>query len=397
MNIAIYIADLTKTNQHLMPWRTILEVLHEAQICGHKTLLLSGQNNTNNISVSTTYNNIETVRAPKPFSTANRAILAKLLTERQIDTLYFPIAFSRDYRPLQELEKQSSCHLVWYVPGGWFTPKQTLKAIKYLGLKPVLPYLLQAFMPKRYFIKKLTSIGERAIVTMSKYTGEQLQANGYKGDLIFAAPPGKSPIKKATEQGITFAEYSDLLTTTKYFLFFGPPNPIRGVPQIIKAFSNLSRLRKDVKLVCLFRGDANINPTLVQNLITAANLGDQIICLWSSVNGTDLDLFIKHCFAVLKPFLIVPSEIPLAVLETAGYSKPVIGTGPDGTGAFIDNFGLTVPHADSGALTNAMLHLLDDSDLYEQKCLKAKELYIHHPDWCAVSKIWLQAGEMKTA
>lgn len=397
MNLAIYIADLTKENQRLMPWRTVLEVLGEFQDSGHGALLLSGSNEICKIGDVRRYGAIEVKEVPRPFSSRQRTLVADCLKQRQIDTLYFPISFSRDYCSLLELEQRSNCHLVWYVPGGWYTPIQILKAIRYVGIRPALPYLLQALMPKRYFVRKLTSIGARSILTMSEYTAEQLKRSGYRAELVFPAPPGKAPVKKLSDKSRTYPANVDQLFDKKYFLFFGPPNPIRGVNQIIEAFSALACERKDVKLVCLFRGDANIDPSKIRQKIEAASFGDQIICFWDSVNGADLDLFLKNCFAVLKPFLIVPSEIPLAVLETAGYGKPVIGTGPDGTGSFIDNFGLTVPHADAKALARAMMELLENPELYEQKCRNAKELYESHPDWCNVAKIWLRAGEAKTS
>jgi glycosyltransferase involved in cell wall biosynthesis len=395
MNIAIYIADLTRENQRLMPWRTVLEILHELKNTGHKALLLCGRNNIDKIEAAKEYGDIEVVEAPKPFSSVYRSLIANCLRQQKIDTLYFPISFSRDYSPLSELEQQSNCHIVWYVPGGWFTPKQILKAVPHIGIKAALPYLLQAFMPKRYFLRKLTSIGEKAILTMSEYTAVQLRSCGYRADLVFLAPPGKAPVKKLFEEPIVYPTLANQLAGIKYFLFFGPPSPIRGVNQIIDAFSALVHQGEDVKLVCLFRGDRNIDSTKFCRRIESASLGDQIICIWSSVSGSDLDLFLRNCFAVLKPFLIVPSEIPLAVLETAGYGKPVIGTGPDGTGAFIDAFGLTVPHADAGALACAMLKLLQDPQLYELKCRDARELYDQHPGWSDVAKVWLQAGRAK--
>jgi glycosyltransferase involved in cell wall biosynthesis len=394
MNIAIYIADLTTANKHLMPWRTILEVLTELKRAGHSTLLLSGCNDAEKNENVKMYGKIESIDVPKPFSKSHRTDISRHLKQRQVEVLYFPIAFARDYSPLVEIEQQSNCRLVWYIPGGWFTPRQILKAIRHIGFKCALPYLLQAFMPKRYFVKQLTSIGNRAVVSMSEYTGEQLQKYGYASELIFPAFPGKAPVKKPLEEPVNYLTMVDQIENTKYFLFFGPPNPIRGINQIIEAFITLSHHRQDIKLVCLFRGDTNVDSSEVRQKIESASLGDRILCLWSSVNGADLDLFLKNCFAVLKPFLIVPSEIPLAVLETAGYGKPVIGTGPDGTGAFIDKFGLTVPHANARALADAMLKLLEDPELYEVKCHNAIELYKQHPDWCAVSKIWLQAGKV---
>ncbi len=395
MNIAIYIADLTVENRHLMPWRTILEVLHELQLAGHRSLLLSGRNNCPKSEKIVKYENIRVVEVPKPFSSKNRKIVATYLKHFKIESFFFPIEFVRNYSLLQELEHRAACQLIWYIPGGWFTPSQVLKASRHIGFKLARPYLMQALVPKRYFVKRITSIGPRPLVTMSDYTALQLRKCGYDLDLLFPAPPGKAAIKKPSDKALVYPLTTHLFSKTKYFLFFGPPSSIRGINQMIEAFSILAKEWSDIKLVCLFRGDRNVDPSDVKQQIEKSAFGDRIICFWDSVNGADLDLFIKNCFAVLKPFLIVPSEIPLAVLETAGYGKPVIGTGPDGTGDFIDKFGLTVAHGDSKALALAMEKLLNDEGLYEQKCQDAKKLYTNHPTWCEVSKIWLRAAEVK--
>jgi glycosyltransferase involved in cell wall biosynthesis len=393
MNIALYIADLTIENQCLMPWRTVLEVLSELKIAGHNTLLLSGRFGIDGISEVKMFGDVEVFETPRPFEPGCRQVIAAFLNQRQIKILYFPIAFVRDYRPLMQIDNIANCQIAWYIPGGWYKAKQILKSIRYIGLKSALPYLVQAFMPKRFFIKRLIGPGARAVLAMSEYTAEQLCKYGYPPELVFAAPPGKAPVKVRTENSNVYPSVAAQLTGHRYFLFFGPPNPIRGVIQIIAAFSALAKQRPDVKLVCLFRADANVDSWEMRKLVKETGFADQIICFWESINGADLDLFLQNCFAVLKPFLIVPSEIPLAVLETAGYGKPVIGTGPDGTGAFIDKFGLTVPHANAQALTDAMTKLLDSPELYERKCRCAMEVYEKHPDWCSVAKIWKRAGE----
>lgn len=392
MKIAIYIADFSDENLHLMPWRTVFEVLSAMKTLGHDTFLLSGSNDSIHNGVSKEYHGFKAINTPKPFSVENREYVSKLLKKHQIDLLYFPIGFSRNYNQLIQLESNSNCHLVWYVPGGWFKLFPSLKALRFIGFRQTLPYLAQALTPKRGYFRRLAKGGEKNILTMSDYTAEQIRKSGYRSECVFSAPPGKAPLAKLSEKAIIYHEFSQKLDGNKYFLFFGPPNPIRGISHILKAFSIVALHRKDVNLICLFRGDANVDPVEIRTQCNNVSFCGRLFCFWSSVNGADLDLFLKNCFAVLKPFLIVPSEIPLAVIETAGYGKPVIGTGPDGTGAFIDQFGLTVPQADSKALAGAMLRLLESSTLYEQKCHQAKALYERHPDWAAVAKIWLRAG-----
>ena len=121
-------------------------------------------------------------------------------------------------------------------------------------------------------------------------------------------------------------------------------------------------------------------------------LEKRLFCIWQSVPETDLDAFLGHCYAVLKPFLLVPSEIPLAVIEAAGYGKPVVSTGPDGTGLFAKQFGLMVPPSDASTLAEAMLRLLKDKNLYSEKCSAASRVYKNHPTWGEVAEKWLEVG-----
>lgn len=393
MNVLIYTADLSQHNKHLMPWRTVIEVAKHFIKSGHETTLYSGlSDGVSDINAARNADGVIAANGPKPFSPKNRAILINFIRQQHIEALYFPIAFARDYSRLVEIEQASSCLIIWYIPGGWYSVRQSAKAMCHIGVRAALPYLLQALIPKKFFFRRLGSTGSRNIIAMTEYTAENLLRSGYGAGHVFHAPPGKAPLAKSNETPECYPHYSNLLFGVKYFLFFGPPSPIRGIKQILKAFSTLIDQEEKCKLVCLFRGDQNVDSYRIRKEIETYAFGDRIVCVWSSVNGADLELFLKNCFAVLKPFLIVPSEIPLAILETAGHGKPVIGTGPDGTGHFVSKFGLTVPHADSKALTDAMLKLINDQQLYESKCANAINLYEAHPDWESVAKIWLRAA-----
>lgn len=394
MNISIYIPDLNKNNEHLMPWRTVIEVSKEMKRAGHRTFLLNGIKANSKIKNLHSIDGIDVFEVPKPFCHQNRLILGNFIRKKKIDRIYFPIAFVRDYSPLREIEKLSGCKLVWYVPGGWYFLKQVIKASFHTGIKVSLPFFIQTLMPKAYFVNNLKKTGGRAIITMTEYTAKKVKSYGYNHDLIFAAPPGKAIVREGKEEPLFFQNVSKTLGESKYFLFFGPATPIRGVNQILNAFSYLKQKRKDFKLVCLFRKDTSIKNRKISKLVNSFSNDNQIYCIWDSVNGADLNLFLKNCFAVLKPFLIVPSEIPLAVIETAGYGKPVICTGPSGTGDFIKSFGVNVPHADFRALAQAMEKLLDDKNFYDQKCRDAIKTYEEHPSWADIAKIWLRAGKL---
>ena len=284
--------------------------------------------------------------------------------------------------------------IIWYVPGAYYRLLPVLKAAPYVGFKTILPYLAQAMMPKRYYLHQLSKMGVCPLIMMSEYSRDMAIRAGYPEKFVFSIPPGKAPLVSSDDNSSVFEAMKEKIGERPYLLFFGPPQAIRGVKQILKAFKRVASKNADVCLVCLFREDKGLDAESLRVRIQGMKLGDQLICMWESVSKADLDLFLRNCYAVLKPFLLVPSEIPLAVIEAAGYGKPVIGTGPDGTGNFAARFGLMVPTANSRALAGAMLKLLTDRQLYEKKCDAAAQVYADHPTWENVAEQWLQVVQV---
>jgi glycosyltransferase involved in cell wall biosynthesis len=237
------------------------------------------------------------------------------------------------------------------------------------------------------------------MIAMTPFTAEKLVESGYPRSSVQAIYPGKAELV-GTNPGtcIPILHPCGLdvarLSGRQYFLFFGPPSAIRGIYCILDAFRLVSVRYPNAALVCLFRGDTNTagNRESVRRAIEEVGAGERIMACWSSASPPELDWFLKNAFAVLKPFIIVPSEIPLAVIEAAQYGKPVIGFCGDGTGKYIEEIGLAVPRMDVKALAQAMECLLADKDLYRSRCEAASATYAGHPTWQEVAKQWLHVG-----
>jgi glycosyltransferase involved in cell wall biosynthesis len=388
MSFAIYTTELTAANAHLMPWRTIFEVAACWQIRGLNALIISGGDGNSDLLI----NGVRVLQVGRPRGLEASRRLGDRLSQQGVQRLFFPIASGSLYARFAEIVRSQGIDLVWYYPGAWYTFDQIVRAARVMSLRAILPYAYQAIVPKRIWIQRLKALENFPVIAMTSHTAQQLKRYGYSADRVFAIPPGKAPVAQRGEVSPACIQIEQAVGNTRLFLFFGPPNPIRGVNHILEAFARVSHSHPDVRLVCLFRGDNNVDSTLIRKRIARMGLGERLITHWESVGPADLDRLLKSCYAVLKPFVIVPSEIPLAVIETAEYGKPVIGFQGDGTGEFIGRFGLLAKHGDSRDLAEAMKRLLDDPNLYRERCRAALAVYETHPTWDQVAEQWLNVG-----
>jgi glycosyltransferase involved in cell wall biosynthesis len=229
------------------------------------------------------------------------------------------------------------------------------------------------------------------MITVSPFNRSAVCRAGWPADDVFAVPPGKpaDPVPVKGREPTVFHAMESRLGGRPFYLYLGPPARIRGIRQLFEAFDLLARRRADVCLVCLFRSDPQTDSAEACKMAEGSSHAERIFCVWESVEKTDLDAFLEACHAVVLPFLLVPSEIPLAILEAAGHHRPVITTGPGGTAEFVREFGLAVPSGHSRALAGAMLRLLEDEQLHADKCDAARQLYAIHPTWDEVARSWL--------
>jgi glycosyltransferase involved in cell wall biosynthesis len=390
MRIAIYTSDLTEENRHLMPWRMVLEIGRAACEAGHSVKVLSGRRQA--AENCWTYDGCPVAEIEKPYSSGAADHLRQVVRAEGLEVLFWPVAWRS--APRQGDLLGLSIPIVWYLPGACYTVRQAVRAIPDLGMRTAFPFLAQAVYPKKHLLKTLRGPAANLMITVTPFSRSAVCRGGWPAEDVFVIPPGR-PAERTPVNGdepTAFRAAARKLRARPFYLFLGPPAGIRGIGPLLAAFDRLSKRRPDVCLVCLFRSDSQTDIAGVRKKVENLLHGGRTVCVWESVGRADLDAFLEACHAVVLPFLLVPSEIPLAILEAAGYGKPVITTGPGGTADFVREFGLAVPAGRRTALADAMLRLLGDKQLYAQKCEAARRLYAEHPTWEEVARAWLSVA-----
>jgi len=391
MHLAIYTSDLTPENRHLMPWRMVLEIGKAACDAGHPTRVLSGRRNPTRDRWTCGACLVQDVA--KPYSDAALDDLRRLLRGEGFEVLFWPVAWCSARRQ-RELLRSTSIPIVWYIPGACYSPRQAVRAMRDVGVRSTLPFVWQSIYPKRYLVRKIRGPAAGSLITASEFNRSAACRAGWPAGHVVTVPPGR-PVQPVSTNGDAAAVFETVrrrLAGRPFYLFLGPPTGIRGTRQLLQAFARLAGQRPEVCLVCLFRSDPGTASAGLRRQIGSGPYAERVVCVWESVENADLHAFLESCHAVVLPFLLVPSEIPLAVIEAAGHHKPVITTGPGGTADFVREFGLAVPAGHSRALAEAMRRLLDDRQLHAEKTAAARRVYAAHPTWPQVAQQWLSVA-----
>ncbi len=385
MRIAIYTNDLTRDNVHLMPWRTVVEVTAGMRKAGHDAVVLSGRPGARGeewVCGTVPIREVAKSRTPE-----GRSALLDYIRQERFDILYWPFAWWGAGKARKLLERLN-LRIVGYVPGSRYLFRSVLRAIPSIGLRFSLPYLAQSLYSDSRLVAEMKRGGVGSAITMTEFSRRALIRGGWPEDRIVAIPPGKSPVAIPETDAPVFRRVMESVGDKPFFLFFGPPTPIRGVNQLLDAFPRVAAANGDARLVCLFRADPNVDMPLFRQKIERLGLGDRVQCVWESVTQGELAAFLNACHAVVLPFLIVPSEIPLAIIEVLEYGKPVIVSNAEGTGRFCRPFGVVTAPGNVAQLSAAMVRLREDLDLYTKKSAAAEVQWRSHPTWGRVADRW---------
>jgi glycosyltransferase involved in cell wall biosynthesis len=320
-----------------------------------------------------------------------RRVLDAALGSQPVKTVFLPVSWSGNMLMRRLLDGIGTIR-IGYLPGSTFEFRHLVRVVGKMPFRNLLPYLAQSLYPQRFFARSLAELKLQALITNSDYSTRRLAIA--TGIPVITIPPGRDPIEAFPSDG---NEPEVLLAPAKYFLFMGPPLSIRGTYVLLDAYSRIAAETDIPPLLCLFRSDAHLDMETLRARIEQRWAHDKIHFVWTSLPPQLLQKQIQMAAAVIMPFLIVPSEIPLAVYEAAGMGKTVITTGPHGTGDFVSSFGECVHPGDVGALADAMrkvaLRLASRED-YDNS--RARAAFREVNDWQTVADRWGVLAEQIT-
>jgi len=265
---------------------------------------------------------------------------------------------------------------------------EILTAQKVLGGYNLGLYYKNTLVPKFFIRYVINSKFVRGIITLTENNKNRLVEIGCNKKKVWLIPHGKN---RKSNKNFVFNKFDwnffktqkkqRVLETTRSFLYMGGPEKIRGLSWLIKASANALLKNPNLHFTILLRTDNEFLASLIKSECERYKLVKNV----TIINGIlppqkVLDKIIECDFLVL-PFILVPSEVPISILEAMNAGKPIIGTSVDGIPELIKKRGIIVKPGDSDALKKAILKLAFNDRYRNNLGERCKEYMKRYPLW----------------
>jgi phosphatidylinositol alpha-1,6-mannosyltransferase len=386
MNILFCCHDFKKENLRLMPWRYIYEIA--------KGLLNKGEN----VSIfSIEHNKVwneDIIDGIKVYSVYEKDIFDEKNYENIFETNDIIIWSSSPrtvfyYKNLERLNKP----LILLFTGPFYSLGDVMKAQACrVPFNQLSSHYKNAISSPKLLSNMINTNFVKKAVVLSEKNSRFLRYKGASETKITVIPPGydgnrlydfnsktKSDMRKATN----LPEDSKILT------YMGSLYQIRGVNILIDAFNAVCKKVENILLLILARTNEKTEIARVTKLIKKYSLENRVKVVSGFLEKHKIAEYLYASDAVVLPFLLVPSDMPLGALEAMSLGKPVIATDVDGMPEMVRDRGIIVKPGDRDALATAIISLSQDSSLYSSLKASCVSYMSHYPTWEEVTNRFL--------
>lgn len=223
----------------------------------------------------------------------------------------------------------------------------------------------------------------RGIICQSMSTMQRIKKKSKNIVTAYSIPPGidKNVSMRRNKSSVIKSESS--------FVYAGSLQNIRGFDLLLDSFKSIKY--PDITLVILARGATQRQIDAIWKKVGHFTVNVQIVGGW--LDKEQFAQTISSADATLLPFLLVPSELPVTVMESIVLGTPVIVSDIAGLSEASGPAGILVEPGSHSSLRKAIVRVHTDHALkssLKQACLFQRERYSH---WDQVGQKWLDLLE----
>lgn len=372
--IAFYTVDLCSGREHLMPWRTILEIAKRLIVNNNNVIIINACYNEND-KVDYIWNGIY-IKAIDP----GYHKLSDFIKEESIDVLFMEIKWRDGLKNWKYLHT-INCKKIAYFTGGVYNLSNSLKLLSISNYKLSKPYIIESLVPKNILCYKLKRNRFDSVIGLTDYTAQTAKRLGINN--VYTIYPGKDEFEFLKSDDNYLKRYN--LINKKFLLFTGAPIAFRGSSELIKAIDR-SKI-DDIHLVMLIRADKGTQHKEFLEALHSMKHRNRITIIDNKLNREQLKAFFEQAYYAVLPFIVIPSEIPLTYFEIMSCGTPIISFNNGGTTKYLED-GLVLSGLSNKCLINTLEVIWNDEEFRKEKSLKAIKLMKNHPSWDEISNKW---------
>jgi glycosyltransferase involved in cell wall biosynthesis len=250
--------------------------------------------------------------------------------------------------------------------------------IKFIELKSYIRHLLvPGFLWKRTLKQNFTSVicqsesGRNRLIRLLKSTIP-----------VYSIPPGIN-LDEWRHTNLPDSESAILK-----LLYLGTASEIRGFDICLKAYNAVSGL--DISLTILARGASPEDEKTIAKKLESLNSNAKTKLLGGWIDKAELLAYINKSDLIILPFVLVPSELPVSVMEVIACGTPVITTNIDGLPSTVGSAGAIVKQGSYKSLVNAITVIYNNREkllqLTESCSIETAKMY----SWDVMYDKWLE-------
>ena len=370
MRIVFCVYDFTQNNLSLQPWLTFCKVGQELAKLKHEVhVVTDAPDFAEPPGLYVHY--VGSLRG------LGNSQLARTVKSISPDSLVF-MPTPLNLPALSWLNGMNGCRKIAFASYPFYVFSELLQAGKMLGFAESLSYTRHLCMPS-FFWRRFLHYRFDAVISQSQSTRDRLASISACSISTYAIMPGidldKWPLRPEPR-----------VHRPVVLLYMGSAKKIRGFEILLDALAMIEK--KSVLLRILARGADEKKMLEIQSAIEKKGLKDRVELKGGWMDQSLLVQEMHACTAVVLPFLLVPSELPVSVMEAIACGVPVIGSRIDGLPSAIGSAGIVAEHADTVSLAGIIKSLHDNPEMFSQWYDNCRIQRSRMRSWEEVSRKW---------
>jgi glycosyltransferase involved in cell wall biosynthesis len=371
MIFVLCIPQYKSENFPLQPWLTINRIAKGFSDRGHNVQLITDVEQPD-------YRDKIRIHTVDSLRGTNSRQICRLLSKIRPDRVIVTITpLSLVTAGWYQVLKQYSSY--GYISYPFYSNKQIIRAFPHLCWKDRWEYGRHLLIPRFAWAAKLIRFFN-GVICQSEHTAKKIEYITNSKIRVQHIPAG------IDMEAWELSDDRKAADDRSYFLYFGAASRIRGFFLLLKAFNMLAD--PDIKLRVLSRGADKSALTILKKEIEKYKIAQRVSVRGGWIDTGELKKQIRSAKAVLFPFILVPSEIPVSVLETIYCGTPVVVSDLVGLPEVAGNAGIVVKQADVRKMALAIQKLHREKEYHAKlsaSCYEQRNAII---SWDSACKKW---------